>query len=94
MNLKGDIKNIQGLLNASSIVGDEDLDLVIDKLSVSDISPDQLTADEIAFNESNENEDEENKCKDDGSSDDIEGSIEELSGYVSDSSVKLYLKDV
>ena len=48
MNINGDIKNIQGLLNASSIVGEDDLDFVIDELSVSDINPDLLTANEIA----------------------------------------------
>ena len=94
MNLKGDIKNIQGLLNASSIVGDEDLDLVIDKLSISDINPDQLTAEEIAFNDGDSKEKNKNEEEKDVGSCNIEDSIEELSGYVSDSSVKLYLKDV
>lgn len=94
MNINGDIKNIQGLLNASSIVGEDDLDFVIDELSISDINPDLLTADEIAFEGSSDDSKEKERRLVQSGDEDIDESIEELSGYTTDSAVKLYLKDV
>ena len=80
------IENVRGLLDSSVIVGENDIDLVIDKLNVSGINPDDLTIRDLEIKDLGTDYVNEDIDEDE--------SVELLVKNVKDSSVKLYLRDV